>query len=45
MKSEEQVREELKKHKQRLKEKKYELSEKEKYLHECIIESLEWALK
>lgn len=45
MKTEEQIKEELLKHQTRLKENKFELTDKEKYLHECIIEALQWVLK
>ncbi len=46
MKTEEQIREELKKHKNWLKENRLiKDKEKDKYLHECIIEGLEWVLK
>ena len=47
MKTEEQIKEEITKHKKRLKEiwhLKDEKSIKDKYLHECIIEGLEWVI-
>ena len=43
MKSEEQIHEELQRHKQRLKENK-KLSENERRIHKCYIEALEWVL-
>lgn len=44
MRTQEQIEEELKKHKQRLKDNK-SLNEKQKYIHKCYIEALEWVLK
>lgn len=45
MKSEEQIKEELEKHKQWLKDNKFSKNKNEVWLHECIIEGLEWVLK
>lgn len=45
MKTEEQIREEIKKHKDWLKENWFIDKDKDKYLHQCIVEGLEWVLK
>lgn len=45
MKTEQQIKEELQKHKDWLKENRFTENKNDKYLHECIIEGLEWVLK
>ena len=45
MKAEEQIREEVNKHKEWLKENQFTKNENDKWLHKCIIEALEWVLK
>jgi len=44
MKTIEQIQEEVRKHKQALKNNK-EMKKMQKYIHECYIEALEWVLK
>ncbi len=43
MKSQQQIEEELQRHKKRIKHNK-ELTKIQKYIHECYIEALEWVL-
>ncbi len=45
MKTEEQIKEEITRHRQWLKENQFTQSQNDKWLHECIIEGLEWVLK
>lgn len=45
MKTEEQIQEEIDRHKQHLKKIQFTGTKNEKWLHECIIEGLEWVLK
>ena len=45
MKTEEQIKEEIRKHKERLKNVKFEDRTIEQKLHSAIVETLEWVLK
>lgn len=45
MKTEEQIKEEIRKHKEWLKENQLTGSKNEIWLHSCIIEGLEWVIK
>lgn len=45
MKTEEQIKEEIKKHKDWLKDHPFCKNKNNIWLHECIIEGLEWVLK
>ena len=45
MKTEQEIKEELQKHKDWLKENQFTENKNDKWLHQCIIGGLEWVLK